>query len=159
MNGKGLRFLFLLFFVTSSLFFISCSDSTVDSNNSNNTQTKPTVTNNANVTPLHTPTPTQTQTSPTPKTSPSPVAQITPSPQSTLNVKTGRSIGIVTKIDLEFGSIELDHEDIPGMMPKMIMEFYVKDKKMLNGLKIGDKVSFVLEDRNGQEQLIELKKF
>jgi Cu/Ag efflux protein CusF len=64
----------------------------------------------------------------------------------------------VTKINLEAGSIELDHEDIPGIMPKMLMEFYVKDKKMLDGLKVGDNVDFTLEENKGQEMLIKLSK-
>ena len=30
----------------------------------------------------------------------------------------------------------------------MTMAFYVKDKRMLKGLKVGDKVSFTLEAKN-----------
>jgi Cu/Ag efflux protein CusF len=43
-------------------------------------------------------------------------------------------------------------------MPAMRMEFYVKDKAMLNGLKAGDKVDFVLEDKAGAEMIVEMKK-
>lgn len=39
--------------------------------------------------------------------------------------------GIVTKINLELGSVELDHEAIEGSMPAMLMEFYVKEKASL----------------------------
>jgi len=60
----------------------------------------------------------------------------------------GQSTGIVTKINMTIGSVELNHKDIPGIMPAMIMEFYVKDKRMLRGLKVGDKVSFTLEAKN-----------
>ncbi len=73
-------------------------------------------------------------------------------------VKTFDGTGIITKINLEIGSVELDHEEIKGLMPKMIMEFYVSDKKMLDGLKIGDKVNFVLEDDAGAEQIIKIKR-
>ena len=57
---------------------------------------------------------------------------------------------------MKIGSVELNHKDIPGIMPAMIMEFYVKDKKMLKGLKVGDKVSFTLEAAH--EVIVEIKK-
>lgn len=66
--------------------------------------------------------------------------------------------GKVTKINLEIGSVELDHEEIKGLMPKMIMEFYVADKSELNALKIGDRVDFVVEDKGGAERISSIKK-
>lgn len=65
--------------------------------------------------------------------------------------------GVVTKINLELGSVELDHEEIEGSMPAMIMEFYVTDKRQLEPLKVGDKVEFVLEEDRGQEKLTSIK--
>jgi Cu(I)/Ag(I) efflux system periplasmic protein CusF len=106
----------------------------------------------------------QNQTSKTvPSVSPSasPVVsptQTTSQPQVNTEVKLVDSKGIVTKIDLKLGSVELDHEEIKGVMPAMIMEFYVKDKKMLDGLKLGDKVDFTLEDNKGQEMIVKLAK-
>jgi Cu/Ag efflux protein CusF len=66
--------------------------------------------------------------------------------------------GVVTKINLELVSVELDHEEIKGLMPKMIMEFYVKEKTQLEKLKVGDKVDFVLEENGGAEIITEIKK-
>ena len=66
--------------------------------------------------------------------------------------------GVVTKINLELGSVELDHEEIKGSMPAMIMEFYVTDKRELEPLKVGDRVEFVLEEDRGQEKLTSIKK-
>ena len=66
--------------------------------------------------------------------------------------------GAVTKINLELVSVELDHEEIKGLMPKMTMEFYVKEKAELEKLKVGDTVDFVLEDNAGVEQIISIKK-
>ena len=66
--------------------------------------------------------------------------------------------GLVTKVDSKTGSVELNHEEIVGLMPAMIMEFYVKDKAMLNGLAVGDKVDFVIEYKNGTEVIVGLKK-
>jgi Cu/Ag efflux protein CusF len=66
--------------------------------------------------------------------------------------------GVVTKINLELVSVELDHEEIKGVMPKMIMEFYVKEKAALERLKVGDAVNFVLEDDAGAERIIKIEK-
>lgn len=73
-------------------------------------------------------------------------------------VKTFNGKGTVTKINLELVSVEIDHEEIKGLMPKMIMEFFVKEKAELEVLKIGDRVDFVLEDKAGQEKIISIKK-
>ena len=73
-------------------------------------------------------------------------------------IKTFDGKGVVTKINLELVSVELDHEEIKGLMPKMIMEFYVKEKSELERLKVGDKVDFVLEDNAGAERIISIKK-
>ncbi len=74
-------------------------------------------------------------------------------------IRTFPGRGVVTRINLELGSVGLDHEEIKGIMPAMQgMEFYVSDKKMLDDLKIGDKVDFVLEDNAGAERLVSIKK-
>ena len=53
--------------------------------------------------------------------------------------------GKVQGVDEEAGSVELDHEPIPGLRwPGMTMEFQVRDRKQLAGLKPGDKVEFAL---------------
>lgn len=67
--------------------------------------------------------------------------------------------GKVTKINMELGSVELDHEAIPAMpMAKMIMEFYVKDKAELEKLKVGDNVDFVLEYKHPTYTIVSIKK-
>lgn len=66
--------------------------------------------------------------------------------------------GKVTKINPELGSVELDHDEIKEVMPKMIMEFFVSDKKLLSGLKLGDTVDFTLRYKDGQETIIDIKR-
>jgi len=66
--------------------------------------------------------------------------------------------GVVTKLNPDQGSIELDHEEIKDMMPAMQMEFFVSDKKILDGLKVGDKVDFVLRYKNPTETIVSIKK-
>ena len=66
--------------------------------------------------------------------------------------------GKVTKINLELSSVELDHEEIKEVMPAMLMEFFVSDKKLLNGLKVGDAIDFTLRYKDGQETIVDIKK-
>ncbi|HMS41271.1 MAG TPA: copper-binding protein [Pyrinomonadaceae bacterium] len=80
-----------------------------------------------------------------------------PTPDAS-KIKTYKSKGVVTKINLEIVSVELNHEKIEDLMPAMTMEFYVKEKSELEVLKVGDKVEFVLEDNQGQEKIISIKK-
>ncbi|MFN0277055.1 MAG: copper-binding protein [Pyrinomonadaceae bacterium] len=66
--------------------------------------------------------------------------------------------GKVTKINMELGSVELDHEEIVGVMPPMIMEFYVKEKALLDSVKVGDNVEFVLEYKHPAETIVSITK-
>jgi Cu/Ag efflux protein CusF len=66
--------------------------------------------------------------------------------------------GKVTKINLELGSVEMDHEEIAGVMPAMRMEFYASDKKMLDGLKVGDTVDFTLRYKDHTETVVGISK-
>jgi len=66
--------------------------------------------------------------------------------------------GKITKINTELGSVELDHQEIVGVMPAMIMEFFVKDKALLNGLAVGDDVEFTLEYKHPSETIVGITK-
>lgn len=86
---------------------------------------------------------------------------VSETPQPTASVpKNGNynGKGVVTKIDLKLVSVGLDHEKIEGLMPAMSMEFFVKEKSELEKLKVGDKVEFVVEYKDGQETIISIKK-
>jgi protein SCO1 len=48
--------------------------------------------------------------------------------------------GKVVAVDAQKSSVTLDHEDIPGLMQAMTMEFTVPDRAVLNGIAIGDSV-------------------
>jgi len=67
--------------------------------------------------------------------------------------------GEVRKVDLAKGLIVLRHGDLPNLaMPAMTMGFDVADKKMLDGLKVGDKVQFQAEMVKGKATVTELKR-
>lgn len=130
----------ILFFAV--LFVPGCGDS-VTTNNAKqpNTPAKavPTMTANAQPTNVSaTPKPTATQ------------------PQVANGDYPGK--GKVTKINLELGSVEMDHEEIVGVMPAMRMEFYVSDKKMLDGLNVGDAVDFTLRYKDHTETVVGISK-
>jgi Cu/Ag efflux protein CusF len=91
----------------------------------------------------------------TPATAPNQPSVSSPQSRETKYIP---ATGVVVRTDPSFPSVELDHDEIKGIMPAMRMEFYVKDKAMLNGLKAGDKVDFVLEDKAGAEMIVEMKK-
>lgn len=52
----------------------------------------------------------------------------------------------------------MDHEEIVGVMPPMRMEFYVSDKKMLDGLEVGDDVDFTMRYKDATETIIKISK-
>lgn len=66
--------------------------------------------------------------------------------------------GVVTKINLDLGSVELDHQEIPNLMPAMKMEFTVKDKALLKSFNVGDAVVFTVEYKQGKETIIAIGK-
>lgn len=66
-------------------------------------------------------------------------------PAAAVQTTSHQGVGIIKSIDLKVPSIEIDHEDIKGLMPAMVMHFYVQDKSLLQGLKVGDKINFTVE--------------
>jgi Cu(I)/Ag(I) efflux system protein CusF len=67
--------------------------------------------------------------------------------------------GVVTKVDIEAGWVEIDHEAIEEVMPqKMTMMFNVKDKSILKGINAGDRVDFVLEYKHPKDTVKSIKK-
>ena len=66
--------------------------------------------------------------------------------------------GKITKINNDLGSVELNHEEIKDVMPAMQMEFFVSDKALLKGLKVGDEVDFTLRYNKGQETIVAISK-
>jgi protein SCO1/2 len=66
--------------------------------------------------------------------------------------------GKVVAIRADKTGVTLDHEDIPGLMKGMQMEFPVSDAKVLEGLEPGDQVLGKLRVDSGKYLITELKK-
>ena len=96
---------------------------------------------------------------PTPNTSPQPIVMTAPPGfPPAVRGKPYPGIGIVKIINRKEGWVEIDHEEIKDLMPAMEMEFWIRNPALMNGVSVGDKVTFVVvEDKKG-EYLTELKR-
>jgi protein SCO1/2 len=66
--------------------------------------------------------------------------------------------GKVIAVNPDKQSVKLDHEDIPGLMQAMEMEFAVENPKLLQGLKAGEQVQGRLKVDSGKYIITELEK-
>jgi Cu/Ag efflux protein CusF len=77
-------------------------------------------------------------------------------PAATVETKTYHGVGVVKAIHPKDLVIEIDHEAIPDLMPAMQMAFYVKDKSVLQGVKLEDRIEFTLENGVGGLKITEI---
>lgn len=66
--------------------------------------------------------------------------------------------GKVVAVDAQKSSVTLDHDDIPGLMQAMTMEFAVPDPKVLAGIAVGDSVRGRIRKDEGGYVLRSLQK-
>jgi Cu/Ag efflux protein CusF len=66
--------------------------------------------------------------------------------------------GKVVAVNPDKSSVKLDHEDIPGLMQGMEMDFAVEKPKLLEGLKPGDQVQGRLKVESGKYTITALEK-
>ena len=78
-------------------------------------------------------------------------------PAAAVQTTTYHGVGVVKATKPQLPSIEIDHEDIKDLMPAMQMEFYVKDKSMLDGIKPGDRIQFTMENGVGGLKITEIR--
>jgi Cu/Ag efflux protein CusF len=79
-------------------------------------------------------------------------------PAAAVQTKTYEAVGTVKAIDLKLPSIEINHEDIKGLMPAMQMQFHVKDKSLLEGITAEDRITFTIENGVGGLRIIAIHK-
>jgi len=58
--------------------------------------------------------------------------------------------GKVIAVDPGKSSVKLDHEEIPGLMPAMEMDYSVEDAKLLEGIKLDDQIRGELRVESGK---------
>ena len=66
--------------------------------------------------------------------------------------------GTVIAVDSSRPSVKLDHEEIPGLMKGMKMDFPVENAAVLEGLAVGDKVQGRLKAQSGKHTITHLEK-
>ncbi len=69
---------------------------------------------------------------------------------STQAVRSFLATGLIRGLPADGKSVVIRHEDIPGLMPKMTMEFTVRDTNELQGLEVGERITFSV--RAGEEE-------
>ena len=62
--------------------------------------------------------------------------------------------GVVKLINRKEGWIEIDHEEIVDLMPAMEMEWFVEKSSLLDGLKVGYKVTFTVVETQKRGQIL-----
>jgi protein SCO1/2 len=67
--------------------------------------------------------------------------------------------GKVVAVDRQKPAVTLDHEDIPGLMKGMEMEFPVSDTRLLEGLRAGDQVQGRLKKTKDGYVITKLEKY
>lgn len=79
-------------------------------------------------------------------------------PQASSAAAAPQSEAEVRKIDLAQGKVTLRHGPLVNLdMPAMTMVFTAADKKLLEGLKEGDKVKFTADKQNGTYVVIAIQ--
>ena len=69
-----------------------------------------------------------------------------------------QGVGEVKSLNPKLPAIEIDHEEVVGLMPAMQMEFPVTDVSLLNGLAVNDRVDFTIVDNKGEMKITAIKK-
>jgi Cu/Ag efflux protein CusF len=66
--------------------------------------------------------------------------------------------GTVVAVAPDKQSVTLDHEEIPGLMKAMKMDYQVDNPKLLENLKPGDKVQGRMKAESGKYTITQLEK-
>jgi len=66
--------------------------------------------------------------------------------------------GVIMIINRKEGWVEINHEEIKGLMPAMQMEFWLQDRSLVDGISVGDRVDFTIVETRKGEYLTKLKK-
>ena len=90
-----------------------------------------------------------------------PTASGTPAPSGTaaaVQANTYQGVGTVKAVNPKAPAIEIDHEEIVGLMPAMQMEFPVTESALLNGIAVNDRIDFTIQNGTGEMKVIAIKK-
>lgn len=66
--------------------------------------------------------------------------------------------GVVKGVDPTRGEVTIEHDDIPGLMKGMTMQFSVDDPTQLRNLRAGDEVDFAVKKEGGRYVVTEIRR-
>ena len=79
-------------------------------------------------------------------------------PAAAVQPNTYQGVGVIKSLNPKLPAIEIDHEEIVGLMPAMQMEFPVTEVALLNGLAVNDRIDFTIVDSTGEMKVTAIKK-
>jgi len=79
-------------------------------------------------------------------------------PAAAIQPNTYQGVGVVKGLNPQVPAIEIDHEEIVGLMPAMQMEFPVTDSELLRGLAVNDHIDFTVVEKTGLIKVTAIKK-
>jgi len=79
-------------------------------------------------------------------------------PAAAVQTNSYQGVGTVKALNPNQPAIEIDHEEIVGLMPAMQMEFPVTESALLNGLAVNDLIDFTIENSTGEMKIIAINK-
>jgi Cu/Ag efflux protein CusF len=79
-------------------------------------------------------------------------------PAAAVQPHTYQGVGVVKGLNPRTPAIEIDHEEIVGLMEAMQMEFPVTDVALLRGLAINDRIDFTVVEKDGQMRVTAIAK-
>ena len=66
--------------------------------------------------------------------------------------------GIIMIINRKEGWVEIKHNEIKGLMPAMTMEFWLRNRSLVDKVSVGDRVDFTIVETGKGEYITKLKK-
>lgn len=79
-------------------------------------------------------------------------------PAAAVQTNSYQAVGVVKSLNPKRPGIEVDHEEVVGLMPAMQMEFPVTDVSLLNGIAVNDRIDFTIVDGTGEMKITAIKK-
>src|SRR5438876_554705 len=78
--------------------------------------------------------------------------------QSKTNLQTYQAFGVVLAVRTDGKTVQIKHEEIPGYMKPMTMDFEVRDTSELRDVEAGDSISFRVLDSGKDGWIDQIKK-
>ena len=79
-------------------------------------------------------------------------------PAAAVQPNSYQGVGTIKALNAKQPAIEIDHDEIVGLMPAMQMEFPVTEASLLDGLAVNDRVDFTVVDEKGDMRITAIKK-